>query len=70
MEADGRIILTKSGLEIAQCINERHELIQAVLMSLGVDEATADADACKLEHELSEKSLASIREHYHKKKSE
>ncbi len=64
MAADGSITLTKSGLEVARCIFKRHELIKAVLMSVGVDEATADADACKLEHELSEKSFISISEHY------
>lgn len=64
MAPDGRITLTKCGLEIAQGIRDRHELIKAVLMCIGASEQIADMDACKLEHELSEESVISIQEHY------
>lgn len=64
MDDGGLISLTKSGMEIAQCIYERHMVIANMLMDLGVDEKTAFEDACKVEHDLSDMSFQLIKEHY------
>ena len=48
MDADGYLTLTEAGLEVASKIYERHSLLSSFLVSLGVSEKTADADACKL----------------------
>ena len=61
MGADGLITLTDTGMEIASRIYERHKLLTEILVKLGVDEAVALEDACKLEHDLSEESFAAIR---------
>ena len=63
MDQDGFLTLTEKGAEAAEKIYERHMLLSAALMALGVDEETAAEDACKIEHDISEKSLEAIRAH-------
>ena len=62
----GFLALTDTGLAAAQRIFERHTLISRTLMALGVSEATAMEDACKIEHVLSEESFAAIKKHAQK----
>ena len=57
----GFIYLTDSGNEIAQMIYERHQVMANWLISLGVDEETANKDACKIEHVLSKDSFEAIK---------
>ena len=59
----GFISLTPSGLQIAEMIFERHELISDWLTSLGVDPAVAAADACRMEHVISKESFDAIKNH-------
>ena len=61
--ADGHITLTDKGTAVAEKIYERHTVLTALLMALGVDEATAVADACKMEHDLSDETFATIKAH-------
>ncbi len=61
MEADGSINLTQKGQEIAQKIYERHTLMTKLLMHIGVSEETAAADACKLEHAISDESFEALK---------
>ena len=61
MDADNLITLTESGMEIAQRIYTRHKILTRYLMKLGVDEETARADACKMEHDLSAASFEAMR---------
>ena len=63
MDADGFLHLTKLGKNTAEKIYERHKILSAALMALGVDPETAAEDACKIEHDISEKSLAAIIAH-------
>ncbi len=63
MEKDGAIRLTDQGRQIAETIYERHTLLTRVLRQLGVDEATASADACRLEHVISDASFQAIKRH-------
>ena len=65
---DGSITLTPKGLEIAEKIYERHQIIAKVLIALGVDEETAYADSCKIEHDISNQSFEKIKEHLNKNK--
>ena len=64
VDGDGFITLTDGGMEIAAKIYERHRVLAAVLISLGVDEDTAFEDACKIEHDISEDSFRRIQQHY------
>ena len=61
MDKDGAITLTDSGREIAEKIYERHTLLTRLLMRLGVSEDVAAADACKLEHAISDESFDAIK---------
>lgn len=63
MDKEGRITLSKTGLEIATRMYERHKLLTDVLVRLGVDPAIAEDDACKIEHDLSEESFTAICRH-------
>ena len=57
------LILTEKGMEVAVKIYERHTILTAALMALGVDRETAAVDACKIEHDISDKSLEAIKSH-------
>ena len=49
------ILLTESGMEIAKKTHIKHDVIKQFLNEiLSVDEATADQDACKIEHGISQ----------------
>ena len=61
----GYIFLTDEGKEIAEMIYERHELLTAWLVRLGVDQDTAADDACKIEHVISKESFNAIKQHIH-----
>ena len=63
---DGFITLTDKGLEVAERIYERHKVLTSVLISLGVDPETAAADACKIEHDLSDQTFTKLKEHIEK----
>ncbi len=63
MGDDNRITLTEAGESIACRVLERHDILCAMLMRLGVSEETARADACKIEHDLSDEAFEAIRRH-------
>ena len=63
MEKDGSLSLTESGKEIAEKIFERHTVLSQLLVRLGVSEETATADACRLEHAISDESFEAIKRH-------
>lgn len=63
MDADGFITLLPPGEEIAQRIYNRHKLLTRFLVALGVSEETAAADACKMEHDLSDETFDKIVAH-------
>lgn len=63
MDESGYLTLTEIGKEVALKIYERHELISGFLTALGVSENTAVADACKIEHHISDESFAAIKKY-------
>ena len=65
-DEDGFLKLTDSGLEAAQKVFERHTIVSRFLISLGVAEETAVEDACKIEHVISDESLAAIKAYLEK----
>ena len=60
-DADGFLSLTDEGKRVAEKMYERHTLLTSFFMSLGVDEETAAEDACKIEHDISDKSFEAIK---------
>lgn len=63
MDENGYLTLTESGAELAGKIYERHQILTQVLVRLGVSEETAAADACKMEHDISDESFAALKRH-------
>ena len=63
MDEDGFLSLTELGKSTAEKIYERHMILTAALKALGVDEESAAEDACRIEHVISDKSLAAIKAH-------
>ena len=63
----GYITLTDSGRKIAEKIYERHNVLAEALKMLGVSETAAVADACKIEHDISDESFEAIKRHLKKK---
>ena len=60
-DPDGHLTLTDAGREIAEKIYERHTVLTAFLVRLGVDPETAAEDACKMEHDISDTSFQAIK---------
>ena len=63
VDQEGHIAFTEKGRRIAEKMYERHQALTGVLVSLGVDEATASADACKIEHDISDATFEAICRH-------
>ncbi len=61
VDKDEGIRLSESGREVAETIYERHALITHWLRSLGVPEATAAQDACRIEHVISAESFQAVK---------
>lgn len=57
----GMLVLTESGKKIAEKTLERHLVLTDLLERIGVGHEKAQADACKLEHDLSEESYRAIK---------
>ena len=60
MDKDGLITLTDSGMEIAAKMLQRHHTLTNFLVELGVDPVTAEEDACKMEHDISDQTFRAI----------
>ena len=63
VDKDGHISLTDKGLTQAEKILSRHTLLTQMLIRLGVSQETASADACRVEHVLSDETFNAIKNH-------
>ena len=61
MDKDGLITLTETGMAVAAKMLDRHKTLTSFLIALGVDARTAEEDACKIEHDISEESYEKIK---------
>ena len=66
MDKEGWLELTPAGMEIAEQIYERHQMLTKWLMALGVSPEVARADACRMEHGISKESFECLRAHIEK----
>ena len=64
MDEDHFLHLTDVGREVAERIYERHCFFTEQLIATGVDPKTAEADACRIEHIISQDSFEKIRRAY------
>lgn len=63
MDEEGFLTLTEEGRGLAERIYERHTVLTAALEALGVDKETAAEDACKIEHDISDRTFDAIKAH-------
>lgn len=66
MSREGYIHLTEKGQQIAESVYERHTLLSDWLIHLGVDPEIAQADACKMEHDINPESFKAIKDYVKK----
>ncbi|MFR5875463.1 MAG: metal-dependent transcriptional regulator [Eubacterium sp.] len=66
VDGNGFLELTDSGIDLAKKIYERHTVLTELLIKLGVSEETAAADACKIEHVISDETLEAIKKNLNK----
>ena len=62
MDEDHLLHLTDVGREVAEKIYERHCFFTEQLITAGVDPKTAEADACRIEHIISDESFDRLKE--------
>ena len=62
MDEDHFLHLTDVGREVAEKIYERHCFFTEQLIAAGVDPRTAEADACQIEHIISDESFSRLKE--------
>lgn len=67
VDKDGFLHLTDVGEELAEKIYERHTILTRFLTGIGVDQETANEDACKMEHCISDVTLNAIKLHMESK---
>ena len=68
MDEDHFLHLTDVGREVAEKIFERHCFFTEQLIAAGVDPKTAEADACRIEHTISQDSFEKIRDAHKQEK--
>ena len=66
VDADGYITLTELGRKEALKMYDRHRILTEVLVAIGVPEDIAAADACKIEHHLSDESFEALKKYLNK----
>lgn len=68
MDSDYFLHLTDVGREVAEQIYEKHRFFTDRLIEAGVDPETAERDACRMEHVISQESFEHLRDAYKTKK--
>ncbi len=63
VDENGHIAFTEKGRAIAEKIYERHQVLTEILTAIGVDREIAAADACKIEHDLSDETFEAMKRH-------
>ncbi len=61
MDENHFLHLTNAGREVAEEIYERHCFFTEQLIAAGVDPKTAEADACRIEHTISDESFSKLK---------
>ena len=61
MDGDHFLHLTDVGREVAEQIYEKHRFFTDRLIEAGVDPETAERDACRIEHVISESSFQHLK---------
>ena len=68
MDGDHFLHLTDLGREVAEDTYEKHRFFTEMLTNVGVDPITAERDACRIEHVISESSFQHLKKTSSEKK--
>lgn len=68
VDGEGYLHLTEAGRETAEKIYERHQFFTEQLIAAGVNETTAEEDACRSEHAISDESFQKLQKYFMKSK--
>lgn len=60
-DSSGYLVLTGSGLEMAQRTYERHRTLTELFEKLGVSHEASEQDACRIEHCISEETFDALK---------
>lgn len=66
VDGGGHITLTDAGRTLAETIYARHTVLTELLTRMGVDQKTASADACRMEHAISDTTFRAIQAYIQK----
>jgi len=66
MDEEKLLRLTEEGRALAELTYSKHQYLKAFLLSVGVDEADAEKEACGLEHAISADTFRKITDKYPK----
>lgn len=61
IDGDGYIRLTDDGKHMAEKVYARHEILTKALSLIGVSKLTAEEDACRIEHYISDETVECLR---------
>ena len=69
LDANGFLVLTDEGKYIANRTYERHLFFTDFFTSIGISRETAEDDACKIEHDISDETFLALKRYVrdHKK---
>ena len=70
MDSDNFLHLTDVGREVAEQIYEKHRFFTERLIAAGVDPETAEREACRMEHVISQNSFEHLRDAYNSHKED
>ena len=62
VDSDYFLHLTEAGREVTEKIYERHQFFTEQLVAAGVDQETAEQEACRMEHVISDTSFQKLKE--------
>lgn len=62
VQDDGELTFTREGEKLAKLVYDRHCTLRTFFESLGVDHETANDDACRVEHVISQVTFDKIKE--------
>ncbi len=63
-DENGFLLMTDAGREVAEKTYRKHLLLTGILQAIGVESETAEKEACKIEHDISDRTYELLAEYY------
>lgn len=69
-DENGFLLMTDLGREVAEKTYRKHKLLTGILTAIGVEPKTAEKEACKIEHDISDSTFELLNNYYTEHMSE